>query len=81
MLSNNQMCRTFKVHKEFKEADVSWICHLVEELLAAGTLLLLLLLPRRLAKPGPARAPRPPDIQKENIHHYSPESMMHWHVY
>lgn len=46
------------------------IRHLVEELLAAGTLLLLLLellLPRRLAKPGPARAPRPPQ-DKRNTH-------------
>ena len=33
----------------------------MEELLAAGTLLLLLLLPNRLAKPGPASAPRPPE--------------------
>lgn len=48
----------------------------MEELLAAGTLLLLLLLPplpppRRLAKPGPASAPRPPDIQGNT--NWSPE--------
>lgn len=42
--------------------------HLVEELLAAGTLLLLLLLPRRLAKPGPASAPRPPDNPEHKEH-------------
>lgn len=51
------------------------IRHLVEELLAAGTLLLLLLLelllPRRLAKPGPARAPRPPQDRK-HIHERPP---------
>ena len=60
----------------FEEMDVSWIStHLVEELLAAGTLLLLL--PRRLAKPGPARAPRPPDIQtkKKPSQHYSQKNM------
>lgn len=45
------------------------IFYLVEELLAVGTLLLLL--PRRLAKPGPASAPRPPAIQKKHF----PESV------
>lgn len=37
---------------------LSGIRHLVEEMLAAGTLLPP---PRRFANPGPARAPRPPD--------------------
>lgn len=37
---------------------MSGIRYLVEEMLAAGTLLPP---PRRFAKPGPARAPRPPD--------------------
>lgn len=42
---------------------LSEIRHLVEETLAAGTLLPP---PRRFAKPGPARAPRPPDSHTRN---------------
>lgn len=47
----------------------------MEELLAAGTLLLLLLLPSRLAKPGPASAPRPPVIRDMKPHSPSYSSL------